>query len=122
MSASYQLAVDRRFAKRDDPNAQTADFIRCVAFGKSASFADKYFRQGMRVAIAGRLQTGSYIDRDGRKVYTTDVIIEEQEFAQSRSENASAQSVAPAPDQMATKPDDSFMNVPDEIMEDVPFN
>ena len=89
--ARYTLAVDRRFARRDDPNAQTADFISCVAFGKSGEFAEKYFKKGTKVAITGRIQTGSYTNKDGAKVYTTDVVIEEQEFAESK--NASSDSV-----------------------------
>ena len=80
--ARYTLAVDRRF-KRD--GEQTADFISCVSFGKTAEFAEKYFRQGMRITISGRIQTGSYTNRDGVKVYTTEVVVEEQEFAESKS-------------------------------------
>ena len=76
--AKYTLAVDRRF-KRDE-----ADFIRCVAFGKGAEFAEKYLHQGTKVVVSGRIQTGSYDDKDGKKVYTTDVIVEDQEFAESK--------------------------------------
>ena len=83
--ARYSLAVDRRFAKKDDPNAQTADFPSVVAFGKSAEFASKYFRKGMRVCINGHIQTGSYTNKDGVKVYTTDVIADNQEFAESKN-------------------------------------
>ena len=79
----YTLAVDRKF-KRD--GEQSADFINCVAFGKSAEFAEKYFRQGMRVLVSGRIQTGSYVNKDGQKVYTTDVIVEDQEFADSKNQ------------------------------------
>lgn len=79
----YTLAVDRKF-KRD--GQQDADFINCVVFGKSAEFAEKYFSKGMRVAVSGRIQTGSYTNKDGVKVYTTDVVVEEQEFAQSKNE------------------------------------
>ena len=78
--ARYTLAVDRRF-KRE--NEATADFISCIAFGKAAEFAEKYFRQGIRIVVSGRIQTGSYTNRDGNKVYTTDVVVEEQEFAES---------------------------------------
>ena len=81
--ARFTLAVDRRFARRDSD--QTADFIGCVAFGRNAEFIEKYFRQGMRVTICGRIQTGSYTNRDGQKVYTTDVVVEEQEFAESKA-------------------------------------
>ncbi len=81
--ARYTIAVDRRFKRDNEP---TADFIPCVIFGRSAEFAEKYFRQGMRVAISGRIQTGSYTNKDGVKVYTTEVIVEDQEFAESKSE------------------------------------
>ena len=80
--AKYTLAVPRRFKRDGEPDA---DFISCVAFGKSAEFAEKYFHQGTKIVITGRIQTGSYTNRDGQKVYTTDVVIEEQEFAESKS-------------------------------------
>ena len=120
--ARFTLAVDRRFARRDG-DQQTADFIGCVAFGRNAEFIEKYFRQGMRV------QTGSYTNRDGNKVYTTDVVVEEQEFAESRaaseanrSMGGSYQSSAPsAPDPMGAA-GDGFMNIPDGIDEELPFN
>ena len=80
--ARYTLAVDRRFRRDGEP---TADFINCVVFGKSAEFTEKYFRQGLRVAISGRITTGSYTNRDGQKVYTTDIVVEEQEFAESKA-------------------------------------
>lgn len=126
--ARYTLAVDRRF-KRD--NEATADFIQCVVFGRSAEFAEKYFRQGMRVSISGRIQTGSYTNRDGVKVYTTEVVVEEQEFAESRAESeanrgnyrsqqpSGRQAQASAPDLDAG---DGFMNIPDGIDEELPFN
>lgn len=85
--ARYTLAVDRRF--RRDGEA-TADFINCVAFGRAAEFAEKYYRQGLKIVVSGRIQTGSYTNRDGQKVYTTDVVIEEQEFAESKSASESA--------------------------------
>ena len=80
--ARYTLAVDRRF-RRDGEN--NADFIGCVAFGKSAEFAEKYLRQGTKIIVTGRIQTGSYTNRDGQKVYTTDVVVEDQEFAESKA-------------------------------------
>lgn len=83
--SNYTLAVDRRFRKE---GSQQADFIKCTAFGRFGEFASKYFRKGMRVSVSGRLQTDSYTDRDGKKVYTVAVIVEEQEFAQSKNENA----------------------------------
>lgn len=82
--ARYTVAVDRRFKRDGEP---TADFIPCVVFGRSAEFAEKYFRQGMRISVSGRIQTGSYTNKDGVKVYTTEVIVEEQEFAESRAES-----------------------------------
>ena len=87
--ARYTLAVDRRFSRNNNNDGQTADFIPCVAFGKTGEFAEKYFRKGIKVAVSGRIQTGSYTNRDGVKVYTTEVIVEDQEFAESR--NASQQ-------------------------------
>lgn len=82
----YTLAVDRRMARQNQDGQQTADFIPCVCFGKTAEFAQKYFVQGIKIAIVGRIQTGSYTDKDGRKVYTTDVVVEEQEFAESKNQ------------------------------------
>ncbi|MDD3401761.1 MAG: single-stranded DNA-binding protein [Hespellia sp.] len=120
--ARYTLAVDRRF-KRD--GEATADFINCVVFGKSAEFTEKYFRQGMRVTICGRIQTGSYTNKDGVKVYTTEVVVEEQEFAESKAASdanrGSFQSSAPAPAPSADA-GDGFMNIPDGIDEELPFN
>ncbi|MBQ8184527.1 MAG: single-stranded DNA-binding protein, partial [Lachnospiraceae bacterium] len=119
-------AVDRRFARRDS-GEQTADFIGCVAFGRNAEFIEKYFRQGMRVTVCGRIQTGSYTNRDGQKVYTTDVVVEEQEFAESRNagsegnasySNGGFRPAAAMPSGAA----DGFMNIPDGIDEELPFN
>ena len=123
--ARYTLAVDRRFNKRD--GEATADFISCVAFGRSAEFAEKYFHQGLKVVVTGRIQTGSYTNRDGNKVYTTDVVVEDQEFAESKSVSdanagsfhAAAPSPAPAP---VSDAGDGFMNIPDGIDEELPFN
>lgn len=110
--ARYTLAVDRTY-KRD--NDQTADFIRCVAFNKSAEFAEKYFYKGIKIAITGRIQTGSYTNRDGQTVYTTDVVVENQEFCESR--NASSSAAPSTPDSA-----DRFMNIPDGIDDELPFN
>lgn len=105
------LAIDRRF-KRD--GEQNADFINCVAFGKIAEFQEKYFRKGTKIAIVGRIQTGSYVNKDGVKVYTTDVIIEEQEFAESKgSGGGNSESAAGV--------SDGFMDM-DNIPDDMPFN
>ncbi len=110
--ARYTLAVNRRFKRDNEP---TADFIPCVAFGKAAEFAEKWFRQGMLVTISGRIQTGSYTNREGKKVYTTEVVLEEQEFAESKRDGNT-----PAP-----QPADAgggFMNIPDGIEDNIPFN
>ena len=125
--ARYTLAVDRRGRRNQDGNSeQTADFINCVAFDRAGEFAERYFRQGMRVLVSGRIQTGSYTNKDGVKVYTTEVIVEEQEFAESRAEaeanrasfqRQSAPSPAPSADA-----GDGFMNIPDGIDEELPFN
>ena len=123
--ARYTLAVDRRFKRQGD--SQTADFIGCVAFGRQAEFAEKYLRKGIKIAITGRIQTGSYTNRDGNKVYTTDVIVEEQEFAESKAASAehaasyrqNAGAEAPAPGEAVG---DGFMNIPDGIDEELPFN
>lgn len=87
--AHYTLAVDRRFS-RNNPDGQTADFINCVAFGKSGEFAERYFHKGIKIAVVGRIQTGSYTNRDGVKVYTTEVIVEDQEFAESKNASSSS--------------------------------
>ena len=110
------LAVERRFKRNNEP---TADFIQCVVFGKSAEFAEKYFRQGMRISVSGRIQTGSYTNKDGIRVYTTEVIVEEQEFAESKSESASAHAHV---SQEGASSDDGFMNIPDNIDEELPFH
>ena len=116
--ARYTLAVDRRF--RREGSDQTADFIGCVAFGRQAEFAEKYLHQGTKIAITGRIQTGSYTNKDGQRVYTTDVVVEEQEFAESKA--ASEQSTAPAGRAGQAVSDDGFMNIPDGIDEELPFN
>ena len=115
--ARYTLAVDRR-TKRTDSNEQTADFISCVAFGRAAEFADKYLYQGMKVLVTGHIQTGSYTNKDGRKVYTTDVMIEEQEFVESKA--AAGQNARTEP---GTSIDDGFMNLPMGVDDEgLPFN
>lgn len=107
--ARYTLAVDRRF-KRD--GEQSADFINCVAFGKSAEFVDKYLRKGIKIAITGRIQTGSYKNKDGQTVYTTDVVVEEQEFCESKSTQSNE------PQQQNN---DGWLNIPDGIDEKLPW-
>ena len=116
--ARYTLAVDRRF-KRD--GEQTADFINCVVFGKSAEFTERYFRQGMRVLVSGRIQTGSYTNKEGQKVYTTDIVVDSQEFADSKgagSGSGSGSSAVPS-----APMGDGFMNIPDGVEDEgLPFN
>lgn len=116
--ARYTLAVDRRFNKNGE---QTADFISCVAFGKSAEFAEKYLKQGTKIVATGRIQTGSYTNKEGNKVYTTDVVVEEQEFAESKG-NSSGDSYQPSgrPDP-ATASAEGFMSIPEGIEDDLPF-
>ena len=114
--ARYTLAVNRKFKKDGEP---TADFIPCVVFGRSAEFTEKYFRKGMQVAVSGRIQTGSYTNKDGNKVYTTDVVVEEQEFAESKEANQQNQQSAGSGSIPAS---DGFMNIPDGMDEELPFS
>ena len=119
--ARYTLAVNRRFRREGD---QDADFINCVAFGRQGEFAEKYLKQGTKIVISGRIQTGSYTNRDGVKVYTTDVVVEEQEFAESKSaasgETAAYTPSRPEPSQAAG---DGFMAIPDGVDDEgLPFN
>ena len=119
--ARYTLAVDRRFAKKDA--ATTADFIRCVVFGKGAEFAEKYFKKGQRVLVEGRIQTGSYKDKDGKTVYTTDVILDSQEFADSKAGGGGAgaggaSGVSNGNDSVM----EGFMNIPEGVEDELPFN
>ena len=108
--ARYTLAVNRRFRKEGEAQA---DFITCVAFGKNAEFAEKYLHQGTKILVSGRIQTGSYTNRDGQKVYTTDVVVEEQEFAETKKTNQAAE-------QQEDK--DGFMNIPDGVDDEgLPF-
>lgn len=115
--ARYTLAVDRRFQRRDNSgNEQNADFIGCIAFGKNAEFAEKYLKQGTKIAITGRIQTGSYTNKDGNKVYTTDVVVEEQEFCESRQGGNTQDSPKPMP------ADAGFMDIPTGLTgNDLPF-
>ena len=126
--ARYTLAVDRRFRRQGDE--QTADFINCVVFGRGAEFAERYLHQGTKIVATGRIQTGSYTNKEGQKVYTTDVVVEDQEFAESKavsdanagSFRAAAPSPAPAPATPVSDAGDGFMNIPDGIDEELPFN
>ena len=113
--ARYSLAVDRKF-KRD--GEQNADFINCVALGKLGEFAEKYLHKGTKIVVEGRIQTGSYTNKDGNKVYTTDVMVESCEFAESKNANScSSQNPAPSPSS-----GNDFMHIPDGIDEKLPFN
>ena len=115
----FTVAVDRRGQKQD--GQQSADFIPCVAFGKQAEFAEKYLKRGTKVAIIGRIQTGSYTNRDGQKVYTTDIIVEEIEFAESKAASE-GQSGQQSYGQQYPDAGDGFMNIPDGIDEELPFS
>lgn len=120
--ARYSLAVDRR--GRNTQDGQTADFINCVAFGRQGEFAEKYLKKGTKIAVTGRIQTGSYTNKDGVRVYTTDVVVEEQEFAESKaSQNGGSDMgggfIPPQPD-APVEAGDGFMNIPDGI-EELPF-
>lgn len=118
--ASYRLAVERRGKKVE--GQQSADFISIKAFGKGGEFAEKYLHKGMKVAVSGHIQTGSYTNRDGQKVYTTDVIADEQEFCENKAANDVAQNTAPKETQKETPPIDDFMSIPNGIDEELPFN
>lgn len=118
--AKYTIAVDRRFKRDGEP---TADFINCVAFGKAGEFAEKYFRKGTKIIVSGRIQTGSYTNNNGQKVYTTDVVVEEQEFAESKNQNSTYQnqSTQQTPPPIQTD-SEGFMQIPDGIDEELPFS
>lgn len=117
--ARYTLAVDRRTG--NGGGRQTADFIQCVAFGKKGEFAEKYLKEGVKIAVAGRIQTGSYTDKDGRKIYTTEVVAEEQEFAESKSSSERRQQ-GQQENAGYTDAGDGFMNIPEGIDEELPFS
>ena len=126
--ARYSLAVDRR-GRREGNDGQTADFINCVAFGRAGEFAEKYFHQGTKLVVTGRIQTGSYTNKDGQKVYTTDVIVEDQEFAESKSASAGSDNGGYRPAMSQSRPEPAsavasgFMNIPDGVEDEgLPFN
>ena len=130
--ARFTLAVDRRFRRNqgDSSEEQTADFISCVAFGKQGEFVEKYAHKGTKFCITGRIQTGSYTNKEGQKVYTTDVVVEEIEFAESKNAQGGSSGGAGSAGYNAGQSsqsapsgaDDDFMNIPDEIDEELPFN
>jgi single-strand DNA-binding protein len=120
--ANYTLAVDRRFKRQGDE--QTADFIRCVAMGKGGEFAERYLHQGTKIVVEGRIQTGSYTNKDGQKIFTTEVWVESQEFAESKAasaQNGNQNASAPTRPNVAQNDSDGFMNIPDAIEEELPF-
>ena len=110
--ARYRLAVDRRFKKEGE---QSADFIPCIAFSKLAEFAKNYLKKGTKIAVVGRIQTGNYTNKEGQKVYTTDVVVEECEFAESKAASGTAQT------NPQSAPDDEFVPIPDDITDSLPF-
>ena len=116
--ARYTIAVDRRFKRNGEQNA---DFIGCVASGRNAEFAEKYLRQGTKIVLTGRIQTGSYTNRDGQKVYTTDIVVEEQEFAENKAAGNGGQNNYSKPS-AATSDTDGFMTIPDGIDDELPFS
>ena len=116
--AKFTMAVDRKVQRNGDQNQQTADFISCVAFGKTAEVMEKYVHQGTKLVICGRIQTGSYVNREGQKVYTTDVVVESAEFAESKNSQSGNQQ-----NSQAKVDADGFMNIPDGVEADgLPFN
>lgn len=117
--ARYTLAVERKFKRDNEP---TADFIPCVVFGRLAEFTEKYLRQGIRISVSGRIQTGSYTNKDGARVYTTEVIVEEQEFAESRAESEANRSASKQPKPEETVDENGFMNIPEGLEEELPFD
>lgn len=120
--ARYTLAVDRR-GRRDGSSDQTADFISCVSFGKVAEFAERYLRQGTKIVAEGRIQTGSYTNKDGQKVYTTDVVVENCEFAESKNSASDAGNYSSSRPEPTSAAGDGFMNIPDGVEDEgLPFN
>ena len=117
--ARLSLAVDRRFKSENGP---TADFPNCIAFGKTAEFIEKYFRKGMRIGLQGRIQTGSYTNQDGAKIYTTDVVIESCEFVESKGDQQPQEARNEESGGFGPAAEDGFMNIPDGIDEELPFN
>lgn len=115
--ARYSIAVDRRVSRNAQGGDAQADFINCVAFGKQGEFAEKYLHKGMKIAVTGRIQTGSYTNKEGQKVYTTDVVVEEHEFCESKGSQGGSMDYGSAPKEGA----DGFLNTPGGLVEDIPF-
>ncbi|MBO5484300.1 MAG: single-stranded DNA-binding protein [Lachnospiraceae bacterium] len=121
--ARYTLAVDRRFKRQGDD--QTADFINCVVFCRGAEFAKNYLHQGTKIVVTGRIQTGSYTNKDGQRVYTTNVMVESQEFAENKAasqQNGNSQPSAPSRPEPTQASNDGFMSIPNSIEEEMPFS
>ena len=116
--ARYTVAIDRRFKRQNDDSQQTADYISCVAFDKLGEFAEKYLKQGTKIVVAGRIQTGSYTNKDGQKVYTTDVVVEECEFAESKGTMSPSTNTQSEPQE---SPDKDFLNIPEGLEAELPF-
>ena len=116
--ARYSLAVDRRFSRNDENNT---DFINIVVFGKGAEFAEKYLKKGTKVLVTGRIQTGSYTNKEGQKVYTTDVVAEDQEFAESKNAAANNGGQTGTTSSSPVSDDGDFMNLPEGVKDDMPF-
>lgn len=116
--ARYTVAIDRRFKRQNDDSQQTADYISCVAFDKLGEFAEKYLKQGTKIVVSGRIQTGSYTNKDGQKVYTTDVVVEECEFAESKGTTSQPTNTQPEPQEA---PAGDYLNIPEGLENDLPF-
>lgn len=116
MVARYTLAVDREYKKDGEA---TADFLNCVAFGKAAEFADRYLRKGMKIAVEGRIRTGSYTNKEGQKVYTTDIVVDRHEFCERKGAENDGYDISAAP---AAKTEAKPINVPDELDAELPFD
>lgn len=119
--ARFTLAVDRRGKRQDGADQPTADFIGCVCFGRQAEFAEKYLSQGTKIAVQGRILTGSYTNKDGVKVYTTDVVLDDIEFAESKASQGNSEHQAPSRPAPSSAAGDGFMNIPDGIDDELPF-
>ena len=120
--ARYTLAVNRRFKRDNEPDA---DFINCVAFGRAGEFAERYLKKGTKIVVSGRIQTGSYTNKEVMRVYTTDVVIEEQDFAESKAaaaQNMAADMPMPSEPKPSAAASDGFMNIPDGLEEELPFS
>lgn len=118
--ARYTLAVDRKYNRNNDE--QSADFINCVAFGRNGEFAEKYLRKGIKIAVVGHIQTGSYTNKDGIRVYTTDVVVDEHEFVESKNSSSNNADFSSDSTSSYDPAGDGFMNIPDGIDEELPFN